>query len=98
MARTRAELRVITLKMEEFIRQFPGLGLVGIVFDAVSRVPERPTNMMIFGIKEDEAVRMLRDHTDLLERVAKGEQGRLAGEDSLIVAPSFMDFNKLKGN
>lgn len=97
MGRTRADLRDISFRLQALVTtQFPGLALVGPIFDATAREGiDRPINIMCIGVKEDEALAVLKLSTDTIQKVVNGERGRLMGEDSLLVTPSFQDLNKI---
>jgi hypothetical protein len=81
--RTRDELRQIAGEFVLRASSRPGLGMFLIVFDAKGP-SDRHITMALHGISEHEAVRMLREQADNLQKIAKEKE---EAQDSMIIKP-----------
>lgn len=88
MLRTREQLRWIHEKLKNYFNdKYKNLANISIIFDMDHpRLPpgskERPTNILLHNVDPKNAVRMLRETADLIEKVE--------GQESLIVKPGPM--------
>lgn len=99
MPRSVEQLREVGFRLSKIMEQaMPGVGLVGVLLDVGGRAgAEQPINIILHGLREDEALQLLRKAIDVVERVNKEESSRIQTTESQLVVPTFMDLNKLKG-
>jgi len=73
--RDREQLKQVASEFDKRANTHSGLGMVLIVFDEIERV-QRPTHMAIVikGVKAMDAVRMMREQADAIERAERGEE------------------------